>query len=1323
MSRDLSAAGWRDAGSLFNELIDLDEPARLERLARVADSELRDAVEALLDGDATADRALPSPGFGLGALRREGLIDALAAEGFSPRTNELPGVLNGRYELGAVLGHGGMGVVYRATDRQQPDRMLAIKCIRAESMSESSLRMFKAEFKAMSEMRHPNVARVYDFERIQGSDDYLFTMELVDGENILEAARHATPEAILEYIVQVCRALSYVHSRKLIHLDLKPANIMVDRAGTVKVLDFGLVGARAREGPASFFGTPAYVAPEMLNADRALDHRADLYSLGITWYELLCHRLPFSSSNVLELLKLHQTAPLRFDDVASAHVPVWMRRIVERLCAKHAADRFRSGNAVIEAINAAGSKLFEVETSATRDSYFFAGRLVGRQEQLDALSRFMNERLSDDTAPREPVFVLAGPSGSGKSRLMLELRHRAQMAHTVFIEADCYEGSASDYEPIVTAVGYLVRLAESIAATDLLDRFAPTLALLDPRFDRGHALSVAGLDHPDAARVAMIAQIGEFMVAVAERLPYVLYINDLQWARVGTLDMLLNLSRLIAVRERGGSRARLAVLGSYRDDEVDGRPIEPWLRALRDHHEIRSVRVEPLSRREVAALLCSMLGIDELPDGFVERITRETAGNPFFIGEAMRSLVERGSVYLESGRWCADRPIGVLEIPATMAILFERRLAQLDDRERDVLQLIAAYGRPMPLSLIATVANLDDEGVHQIMLGLLRRQMISRGVIDGQACAWPLHDRIRELAYAQTNRGTRLRLHRALAEALEARVEREPNAPLDEVARQWWAAEDRDKALDFCVRGGQQAKRRHALETAIELFDNALSLLPSEDASPRTSVEKDLAEVLALAGDFDRATAMYDRLLPRLGTTLERARVLKELGSIAYHRGNTPLALDNIWKALVLLGERRPRGQSAQLVALALAAGKHFVLRFLPFLSRPAKDRAKMAAKADCYLALVYPDYFTDQREVALAVLRGANIAAGLGEGPHLSLAYSYLAFGFYASALSRFTTASEFSRRALVMADAFALPLHRAHAYEAAMFVHFLTGDWEAGSEAALNASALFRAHGDMSCVGSSYCLLLLNYQARGMLRAARGAAQEGLEIIERVGAISVSTPVSMKHGMLLVDLGHDGLPKIHEAFQTAERMGDPLQRAWVRLLLGHCYFTLGQLEEAIGYLESCVDLRRRFHLDSDFLSPSAHSLLARAYVETARQTPDPRVRRQLLRRANRQAAVAMRSMKRRSSYRASALLATAQCRWEDGREREALALFDESIAVAERQGSRLMMADAHFELGQRLRDVADARRHLQIALDVYDACEAAPRIQCARRALDKIA
>jgi len=1321
----LDEPGWSTLKCLVADALELPAAARDAHLeAQLATPSLRAEAAALLRA---CEAAAANPVLELGAAQFAAGIIAEVHESRASLTAEPPVVHNARYELGAPIGQGGMGVVYRAIDRQNPDRPLAMKCIRSERVSESSLSLFKAEFKAMSELRHPNIARVYDFERIQGSDDHLFTMEFVDGTNVFDATRNATLETVLGLIVETCRALSYVHSRKLIHLDLKPGNIMVDRTGTVKVLDFGLVGARAHERatscartPAHVACTPAYVAPERLNATLTIDHRADLYSLGITWFELLCRRLPFESGNVMDLLHLHRTAALHFDEGACARIPAWMREIIERLCAKHPADRFRSGNAVIEAINAAGCRSFEVETSATRDSYCFAGQLVGRQEQLDALSDFMDGRLDDATALPEPVFLVAGPSGGGKSRLMLELRHRAQMSRAVFVEADCYEGSLSEYEPVVTAVGYAVRLAESVGASDLLDRFAPSLALLDQQFARGSEMPTAGLDHPDAARVAMIAHVCEFMVAVAERVPFAVYVNDLQWARAGTLDVLLNLSRLVAVRERGGMRVRLAVLGSYRDDEVGGRPLERWMRALRDNHELRSLRVEPLARDEVALLLGSMLGIDELPDSFVDRVTRETSGNPFFISEVMRSLVERGSVYLEGGRWSADRPIGVLEIPPTMAMLFERRLAQLDPRERDVLRLVAAYGRPMPLSLIATVAKLDDDAMHGIVLGLLHRQMLSRGTTGGESCCWPSHDRIRELVYARTDRETRLGLHRALAEALEARADRDGVTPLVELARQWWAAEDRDKALAYCVRGGREAKRRHALETGIELFDHALELLPPGDSAQRTTIEEDLAEMLALAGDFDRATALYDGLLPKLATVLDRARVLKQLGSIAFHRGDTPVGLENIWKALGLLGDVRPRSRAALVAEIGFATLGHFLQRCIPLFRRQGTNQATLAAKADCYSALVYPDYFANPLESLLAVLRGGNLAMRVGDGPQLSLACSHLSFVFYGLILGRFATAAEFSRRALSIADAFELPLHRAHAYHAAMFVKFLEGEWEAVCDSALKASALFREHGDMYCVGSSYCLLLLSYHMRGMLNAARKAAQEGLEIIERVGALAVSTPVSMKHGMLLVDLGNErGLPKVLEAFQAAERIGDPVQRAWVRLLLGHCHFARGELAPAIEYLESCAHLRRRFHLRADFLSPRVYPLLARAYIDIARQTADPSTRRKFLRRAKRHAATGLRAMKRRATYRAAAILAMAECRWEDGSESEARALFDQSIAFAEQQGSRLMLADAHYELGRRLRDVDGGRRQLQIAVELYDACDAAPYAQRARRAL----
>jgi tetratricopeptide (TPR) repeat protein len=211
----------------------------------------------------------------------------------------------------------------------------------------------------------------------------------------------------------------------------------------------------------------------------------------------------------------------------------------------------------------------------------------------------------------------------------------------------------------------------------------------------------------------------------------------------------------------------------------------------------------------------------------------------------------------------------------------------------------------------------------------------------------------------------------------------------------------------------------------------------------------------------------------------------------------------------------------------------------------------------------------------------------------------------------------------------------------------------------------------------------------------------------------------------MLLVDLGSPdlGLPKVHDAYEAADRMGDAVLRAWVRLFLGHCYFAKGELDTAIEYLESCVAIRRRFHLKADFLSNRVDPLLARAYVESARRTSDPSVRRELLRRAGRHAAEGMRSMKRRATYRATALLALAECRWEEGKEANARALFDRAIACAEQQGSRLMLADAHYELGRRERGSDEARRHLQIALELYDACEAAPYDQEVRRALASIA
>ena len=149
-------------------------------------------------------------------------------------------------------------------------------------------------------------------------------MELVEGRDVLRATEEAPWQLILDLLVQVCRALSYVHSRKLIHYDIKPANVVVDDHDHVKVLDFGLASAKTIGSRGQWGGTPAYMAPELTDPEAFVDHRADLYSLGIMAYHLLCRRLPFEGRSHSELFRMHRFQALEFSDSDRQAIPSWL---------------------------------------------------------------------------------------------------------------------------------------------------------------------------------------------------------------------------------------------------------------------------------------------------------------------------------------------------------------------------------------------------------------------------------------------------------------------------------------------------------------------------------------------------------------------------------------------------------------------------------------------------------------------------------------------------------------------------------------------------------------------------------------------------------------------------------------------------------------------------------------------------------------------------------------------------------------------------------------------------------------------------------------
>ncbi len=202
-------------------------------------------------------------------------------------------------EILELLGRGGMGTVYKVRQKNL-DRIIALKVIPPDAAKDPAFaERFGREARAMARMNHPNIVTVYDFGH--EGDVYWLMMEYVDGVNLRHALRasHLAPREALAIVPQVCDALQYAHDQGVVHRDIKPENVLLDRSGRVKIADFGLAKLLGK-GPDDFtltrtqqiMGTPRYMAPEQIERPTSVDHRADIYSLGVVLYEMLTGELP-----------------------------------------------------------------------------------------------------------------------------------------------------------------------------------------------------------------------------------------------------------------------------------------------------------------------------------------------------------------------------------------------------------------------------------------------------------------------------------------------------------------------------------------------------------------------------------------------------------------------------------------------------------------------------------------------------------------------------------------------------------------------------------------------------------------------------------------------------------------------------------------------------------------------------------------------------------------------------------------------------------------------------------------------------------------------
>ncbi|MGB7283935.1 MAG: protein kinase [Candidatus Acidiferrum sp.] len=356
-----------------------------------------------------SDQTLATGGQGWSVPAAEGVISSSTVVRLDPGT-----AIGSRYEIVRLLGQGGMGAVYQAQDREL-DRQVAIKVIRSDMAANPEiLRRFKQELILARQITHKNVIRIFDLGQADGIK--FITMEYIEGENLqslLRGKKKLDPAEAAAIIAQVCRALEAAHAEGVIHRDLKPQNIMLDKSGRAYVMDFGIARSMLGAGmtqTGALIGTPDYMSPEQAKG-QTLDARSDLFSVGIIFYEMLSGQVPFDADTTMGKLWKRTNEPARALDELDKSIPRPLSDIVRKCLEIDPQKRFAGAAELLQQIEiwrgpAAGTRIAASPAPAL-PKYIKWGAAALAVAVIAAGGFFLRSRIaSHPAAPHAPVTLL-----------------------------------------------------------------------------------------------------------------------------------------------------------------------------------------------------------------------------------------------------------------------------------------------------------------------------------------------------------------------------------------------------------------------------------------------------------------------------------------------------------------------------------------------------------------------------------------------------------------------------------------------------------------------------------------------------------------------------------------------------------------------------------------------------------------------------------------------------------------------------------------------------------------------------------------------------
>src|SRR6516165_9298383 len=611
-----------------------------------------------------------------------------------------PSLGDGRYCVERFLGEGARKRVYLAHDERLA-RHVAIGVVRTEGLDEIGLARARRETEAMGRLGdHPHIVTIHDVGDEDGRP-YIVSQYMAGGDvaSLIAAApdgRLSVQEAarIGEH---VCLALEHAHGRGIVHRDIKAGNVWLTEDGTAKLGDFGLAMATDRSrvtAEGTMLGTVAYMPPEQ--------------ALGALLYEMVAGRPPFVGADAVPVISQHiNTVPVT-PSWHNRDVPKPLDELILWLLEKAPDERPPSAAAVRAQLGEAAVAPTGPSTGPPAEPPRVAGRtitpFVGRELELAALRSALDEAV----AGRGSMRMLVGEPGIGKTRLAGQLAVYARMRGAQPLTGRSYEGEGGlPYLPWVEALRAYVRDRPPEELRAELGSLAADVAKIVPELrELLPGVRPAAALEPEQERFRLLDSVTSFLMNASRSSPLLIVLEDLHWADKPSLLLLQHAARRV-------SDNRVLLLGTYRDVDLDRRhPLLEMLSSLRAERLYERILLRGFETAEVVALLegAAQHRMDPLGVQLAEVLRRETEGNPFFIEEIVRHLIETGAIYPREGRWVYDvENVEDLGIPEGIREVIGRRLSRLSERCNKVLGEAAVLGREFEFVVRSAMSELDDE--------------------------------------------------------------------------------------------------------------------------------------------------------------------------------------------------------------------------------------------------------------------------------------------------------------------------------------------------------------------------------------------------------------------------------------------------------------------------------------------------------------------------------------------------------------------------------------------------------------------------------------